>query len=270
MAASIDYYLKNLSYNSYYLKSSYSETEKIRKSIANLLSRLDYDLGFRINRRFIFGSYDRGTILPRSIDSKSDVDIMVVFNHTEYERTPETYRTWLRNFANKHYKNRYGSEVIKSFPTVTIKLNNIHYDLVPAKEENNWFSGTTLFIPDKEYSWQSTDPSDVSSGLTSANQRYNNIVKPIVRILKAWNCNNGYPYGSYELELAVTAMNFSGDNIESGFFYAAERLPTLWSDSQYKKSKLASLKYNLDKVKECLESYNTDRAKHWLHRILPC
>ena len=268
MAVSIDSYLRTLSYN-YYLKRDATETNKISSSVAYLLSNLDTELGWRINRRFIFGSYDRGTILPRTIDSKSDVDIMVVFNHTEYERTPETYRNWLKRFADKYYKNRYGSDVIKSFPTVTIRLNDIHYDLVPAKEESHWYRGTTLYIPELGNVWQSTDPSDVSTNLTAANTKYNSIVKPIVRLLKAWNCTKGYPYDSYKLELAITEMNFNGDNVESGFFYAANRLPTSYSDSYTKSSKLSSLKYNLDNVRRELNANNYERAKHWLHRILP-
>ena len=33
--------------------------------------------------------------------------------------------------------------------------------------------------------------------------------------------------------------------------------------------KLNSLKYNIGKVKECLEKYDNDEAKRWLHRVLP-
>ena len=118
MAVSIDNYLRVLASN-YYLKNDSEEVKKINTSITNLLSNLDKELGILINRRFIFGSYDRDTILPRKFDSKSDIDIMVVFNHTDYERTPDTYRAWLKNFADKYYKDRYGSEVVKSFKAST-------------------------------------------------------------------------------------------------------------------------------------------------------
>ncbi len=268
MAASIDSYLRTLSYT-YYLKKDSNEIDKITRSKENLLKNLDAELGILINRRFIFGSYDRDTILPRSIDSKSDIDLMVVFNHTEYERTPETYRGWLKNFADKYYKDRYGSEVVKSFPTVTVRLNNINFDLVPAKEEQNFIFGITLYIPDKTYGWQSTNPNDVKQSLTDANTKYNQVVRPIIRLLKAWNCSNGYPYDSYALELEITGMNFYGDNIQSGFFYAVGQLSAGWNAPQTKQDKISSLKYNINKAKECLEAYDTDRAKHWLHRVLP-
>ncbi len=267
MASSIDTYLKDLSY-SFYLKKDSFEVSRIKASLDTLLSNIDKELGHLISERFVFGSYDRDTILPRNIDSQSDIDVMVIFNHTDYERSPETYRAWLKNFADKYYKSRYGSEVIKSFPTVTIKLNNIHYDLVPAKEESGWLS-STIYIPDKDYGWQPTDPEDVKSKLIEANTEYNQIVKPIIRLLKAWNSANNYPYDSYELELLITGMNFNGDNIQSGFFYAVRQLSTSWLDSQWTKDKINSLKYNIEKAEESLQDYNINKAKQWLHRVLP-
>lgn len=266
MSASIDTYLRSLSY-SYYLKNNSIETTRIEISKNNLLKNLDNDLGLLIKRRFIFGSYDRDTILPRTIDRKSDIDLMVVFNHTDYERTPETYRAWLKSFADKHYKDRYGSEVVKSFPTVTIRLGNIHFDLVPAKEINySWSS--TIYIPDNTYGWQSTDPNDVKTKLTQVNTNYNQIVRPIIRLMKAWNCSNGYPFDSYELELKITGMNFYGDNIQSGFFYAVRQLSS-WDGTQFRREKVSSLQYNITKTIENLEAFDTEKAKNWLHRVLP-
>lgn len=268
MAASIDTYLKSLSYT-YYISKDSSDIDQINRSKENLLKNLDLELGARIDRTFVFGSYDRDTILPRSFDSKSDIDIMVVFNHTEFERTPETYRGWLKDFADKYYNDRYGSEVVKSFPTVTVRLNNINFDLVPAKEEKSFVFGSTLSIPNKNYGWQITNPNDVKQSLTTANKKYNQIVRPIIRLLKAWNCTTGYPYDSYALELEITGMNFYGKNVQSGFFYAVSRLSAGPSDHQTKKDKISSLKYNINKVKKYLEVYETDRAKRWLRRVLP-
>ncbi|MCB9235798.1 MAG: hypothetical protein H6581_29390 [Bacteroidia bacterium] len=268
MASSIESYLRNLSYK-FYLKRDAKETARIRASTNKLFSNLDSELGDVIDQRFIFGSYDRDTILPRVIDKKSDVDIMVIFNHSEYDRTPETYRSWLKRFGDKYYKNRYGSKVLKSFPTVTIQLGTITFDLVPAKEETSFWSGTKIYIPDNTYGWQATDPDDVKAKLTQSNTRHNQIVRPIIRLLKAWNSTNGYPFDSYLLELMITGMNFKGDNIQSGLFYAVQKLNLSRGDSQARLKKLDSLKYNISNVEDCLNNDNPERAKHWLHRVLP-
>lgn len=266
MAISLDNYLRSLSYN-YYLKNDSEEVKRINTSLTGLLSNLNTDLGLLIKRKFVFGSFDRDTILPRKYDSKSDIDVMVVFNHTQYERTPETYRAWLKLFADKYYKDRYGSEVIKSYPTVTIRLGHIYFDLVPAKEENFGFT-SILSIPG-DFGWKTTNPNDVKQKLIEANTKYNQIVRPIIRLLKAWNCENEYPYDSYLLELKITEMNFYGDNIQSGFFYAVGQLNTVWGDSESKAEKIRSLKYNINEVKLALEKDDINRAKHWLHRVLP-
>jgi predicted nucleotidyltransferase len=266
MAVSIDNYLRSLSLG-YYLKNDSDEVKKINTSLNGLLTNLNTELGLLIKRIFVFGSYDRDTILPRKFDSKSDIDVMVIFNHTEHERTPETYRAWLKLFADKYYKDRYGSEVVKSFPTVTIRLGHIYFDLVPAKEEITWYS-STISIPG-DYGWRTTAPNDVKQKLTEANTKYNQIVRPIIRLLKTWNCNNCYPYDSYLLELQITGMNFYGDNIQSGFFFAVGQLNTSWGEPESKASKIQSLKYNIGEVKKALENEDLIRAKHWLHRVLP-
>lgn len=266
MAISLNSYLKQLS-SDYYLKNDSEELRKINSSVDNLLKNLDKELPYLIKRHFIFGSFDRDTILPRKYDSNSDVDIMVVFNHTDYERTPETYRAWLKSFADKHYKDRYGSDVVKSFPTVTIKLNNINYDLVPAKEETNYFS-STLYIPG-EYGWISTDPYDVKSNLTAINSRYNSIVRPIIRLLKAWNSNVGHPVDSYDLELQITKMNFHGDNVETGFIWAAKRIIVSQYAAQWKKDRINSLINIISKFESCLQDNDSAGARIQLHKLLP-
>lgn len=262
MAVSIDNYLRTLAAN-YYLKNNSDEITAIN----NLFANLDKELGVLIKRRFVFGSYDRDTILPRRFDSKSDIDVMVVFNHTDYEREPDTYRGWLKNFADKYYKDRYGSEVVKSFPTVAIRLNHIHYDLVPAKEEVTFYS-STLYIPGNS-GWRTTDPNDVKQKLVEANTKYSQIVRPIIRIFKAWNCYNGFPFDSYLLELQLTGMNFHGDNVQTGLFYAVGQLNTAWNDPQIKGEKLQSLKYNVEQAKLALDENDLEKAKRWLHRVLP-
>lgn len=268
MAVSIDNYLRTLSYEKYYLKRNSIETTRIDNSIKSLFLNLATEFKSKIRAKSIFGSYDRDTILPRSIDPMSDVDIMVIFNHTDFERTPETYRNWLKEFAEKHYKNKYGSSVEKTFPTITIKLENISYDLVPAKQVDSYWT-STFYIPNEGNDWIETDPKDVKNKLTDANTQYNSIVKPIIRIFKAWNAKASYPIDSYELESLIAGMNFSNDNIESGFIYAAKKLNDNYIFSQKTDGKLSSLVYNLEKVNESLRLNDLETAKKWLHRVLP-
>lgn len=265
MAISIENYLKTLSTN-YYLKNSSIETQKINTSISSLRNNLNSYFGNSIDRSFVFGSYDRDTILPRKYDLKSDVDVMVVFHDSSF--TQETYRNQLRRFADKYYAARYSSTVIKTFPTITIRLNNINYDLVPAKEESTFLFGKVLKIPGNN-GWRTTEPHDVKQNLIISNTRYKGIVRPLIRLMKAWNCNNGYPYDSYLLELEITNMNFSGDNIQTGLFYIVDNLKQNYDDSVTKRVKLTALRSTIKEVKEELENNSLMRAKYKLHKQFP-
>lgn len=263
MAESLNFYLTELS-KAYYLKSDSREAAQITFSYNSLKEKIKSHFGSKVNRVFEFGSWDRDTILPRKYDEQSDIDIMIVFNHSEFERTPETYRNWLLSFAQNTYPR---SNVYKSSPTVTIELNHIKYDLVPAKEETGLFS-KTLYIPESSNSWISSDPLDVKTNLTNANTRYNGVVRPIIRLLKAWNCFNNYPYNSYNLELEISGLNFSGDNVATGLFYAVEKLDP-YIGSTFRQQKVKMLQNNIQKVKNSLRDSNHTNAMHWLHKVLP-
>jgi DNA polymerase sigma len=55
------------------------EKAAIQRSIDTLQLRLKNHFGSQLGSGVIFGSYSRDTILPRNMDTKSDVDYMVIF-----------------------------------------------------------------------------------------------------------------------------------------------------------------------------------------------
>lgn len=67
---------------------SSNEQSSITTSISTLQSRLSLHFASgSIRQHFRFGSSTRGTILPRSMDERSDIDYMVVFS--ENNATPQ-------------------------------------------------------------------------------------------------------------------------------------------------------------------------------------
>ena len=74
-----------------------------------------------IQEQSVFGSFDRETILPRRYDEGSDVDYMIVFNNTNNYQ-PETYRTWLKKFAEDYYTR---SEIYLDYPTTVLELSGV-------------------------------------------------------------------------------------------------------------------------------------------------
>jgi predicted nucleotidyltransferase len=261
---SINNYLQKTA-NKLFISYSSIEKEKVNRSIKAIKYRLKDYFGNQVKDIIIFGSYTRGTILPRKYDANSDIDIMVIFNTINYHtKKPETYRNNLKEFADNRYKTSISS---KDLPSVVLELQNIKFDLVPAIVESSWLS-ETIYIPKSGNNWQETDPNGFNSELTDANQKYNNIVKPIIRLLKYWNTKNGSPYESFELEQIIGDMNFKRDNLESGFFYAIDNLPT-WGRSSYLKGKVEVLINHKDWLIEYLKREDSTKARNRLHKILP-
>jgi Second Messenger Oligonucleotide or Dinucleotide Synthetase domain len=170
---------------------STDEKYSIDTSISTLQTRLiSYFQTGSITQHFKFGSSTRGTILPRTMDERSDIDYMVVFSDGQYK--PQTYINWLKNFATSKYGT---SEIYQSHPTVVLELNHIKFDLVPAIK--NWLGD--LQIPNGD-NWIGTNPNDVNKSLEDKNKDTAYLIKPAIRLFKYWNAKAGYPFSSFESE----------------------------------------------------------------------
>ncbi|KAA6329430.1 hypothetical protein EZS27_021767 [termite gut metagenome] len=180
-----------------------SEYEKssIRTSITTLRTKLGYCFrNGEINNQFVFGSFDRDTILPRRKDANSDVDYMIVFNPQGY--LPQTLLNQLRRFVETYYSR---SEIHQSSPTIVLELGHIRFELVPALPGSVWGIEEYLIpSPASSYqNWTRTNPSQLKRDLNAKNTQHNSYIKPLVRILKYWNAQNGKVFSSYELEKHV-------------------------------------------------------------------
>jgi predicted nucleotidyltransferase len=246
-----------------FIKYNSTEREYIEDKISNLKTNLKAWFGNSISEILVFGSYKRDTILPRRFDDHSDVDILVVFSDSEQERTPETYRTRLKKFAEGKYPT---SKVLKDHPSIVLEMNQIKFDLVPSRKTSNFFSNT-YEIPDKSGYWMTTDPVGFNASVTESNTKYNFIVKPIIRLFKRWNANNDYPFTTYGLEKEIAAMNFSGDNYQTGFLYVISQLST-YSLSISSGQKVETLKTNGRWITEYLDRDNQEKAIEVTCRIL--
>ena len=264
--ASIEKNLKSLA-NDFYISKDSTEKIKIEASLKNIKSKVKQKFGNSIIDIVEFGSYVRKTNLPRTYDEKSDIDLMIVFNHDRLNWTPATYRKYLLQFTDEYFRN---SISYKSSPTVVLELNYIKYDLVPAfQRDEGWFTTSmVMYIPKSDTDWLETDPHSFSEKLKEVNENYNFNVKRIIRLLKAWNAKVGYPYESFTLEKKIAKMSFSGDNLEEGFFYAIDNL-AIDSYSTSAEKKLNALKDNAERVEDALHDEDMKTALRWLGHILP-
>lgn len=204
------------------------EKDNISISIATIQQRLGWYFPTEVVEKKVFGSYVRGTILPRRVDEKSDVDIMIVFsNQSGYK--PQTFLNKLKAFAERYYSN---SEIYQSSPTVVLELHHIKFELTPAYKEYGMY-----YIPNGPSTWMYTDPDGFYKTLTQCNVNNASKIKPVVRLLKYWNIKRNYR------DLASFAMEKE----------IAERMMYAYSDcvtyADYLKRALNMIKYDTNSIR---------------------
>lgn len=220
------------------------EKASIALSLSTLQTHLqNWDYRSEIVESFHFGSYQRDTILPRRVDSDSDVDYMVVFrNPNNYQ--PQTFLNWLSKFAETKYPRSYNRQ---SFPTIVLELQHIKFELVPAVKPWGYMIPTKGLYYNR---WQNTDPLTLKNRVIIANSN-NSCVRPLIRIMKYWNALKGKPYASYELETQIANHMFWGcGNLEECFYSFAESLMVDYSLPIYKKNIIDSFKQKVYLAKQ--------------------
>ncbi len=217
----VNSYLERLSRR---LTSSKDERDKIDTSYNYLEGKIFEHFRGRINKVYLFGSYERGTELPTSVFDKSDVDVMVIFKTNEYQ--PDTFLKHLQEFADKVYPR---SNVLPDHPAINISLNHIKFELIPAYYTNEFWNGDVLKIPAprrKELRWINTDPEKLKNNLKEKNEKGNGQIIPLIKLIKYLNLIQGSPYESYKIEEFVLSRNYSCKFLKDYFYKFINELDT--------------------------------------------
>lgn len=146
------------------------------------------------------GSYGRETL----IRWERDIDVMVALSVPAYweqfKSDSRLYLYWIRDNLNNEYPD---TKVSSKEVAVRMFLSeNLQVDLVPAFIR----SGGGFYIPDGSKRWTSTNPLFHDELVTNANVRLGGSLKPLIRVMKAWNIANGGHLRSFHLEMMVERM----------------------------------------------------------------
>jgi predicted nucleotidyltransferase len=254
--------------NRFYINNDSSESIKIDKSVDALKFKMIQYFELTPNSIVEFGSYKRGTILPRQFDENSDIDLMINFGNKDQILAPGTYRNKLISFCSNFYK---FSRVYKSSPTVVLELDHIKYDLVPACiTQISIYNPVKYFIPENDSNWMETNPVEFNSELIRVNGVHGFNIKKVIRLIKAWNAKVNYPLNSFELEKEITRHQFLGCyNLQDYFFSAIDSITEYRYNNVTATLKIRALKENKLKVMNALFINDINTAKNWLSHILP-
>ena len=244
------------------------EKESIKRSIAYLKLNLKTWFGQNIEDHFLFGSYTRGTILPRKADEGSDIDFMVVFKNADGLK-PQTFLDRLRKFVENYYPN---SIIRQSHPTIVLELSHIKFELVPAYQDitNKLFGGYLIPSRSSGYTeWLRTNPAEFDKAVNTKNQENYSKIKPVIRLIKYWNTNVKV-LSSYELEnKIINQYYFFCTNTKDYFYKAFETIDHQWNDSQTKKNKIDKAITTLKTIKEYEAKGYSKEAEELLKTLLP-
>lgn len=255
-------YLENLASD---LNIAEKEKQSIQTSISTLSSRLNYHFDGEISELIQFGSSTRNTMLPRSVDRKSDVDYLAVFNSSY---TPQTYLNKLKKFARKYYPQSYSRQ---SNPAVVLELNHLMFDLVPGKKL--LFFGHQIPSPNDSTfeNWKFTNPLSLNESINDMNKNTGYKLKQVIRILKYWNAKNGYVFNSFELEKMLVEHSYYYSNNLKGYFYEAVNCISerYWFMQEYKKTKLKLLEEKKAFIKSMDEMGHPEESVKEMEKLIP-
>lgn len=145
------------------------------------------------------GSYRRGTMVRWT----RDVDVLASLSVPRYDPVYGNDSVKFLYMVRDALNNKYGSTTVSS-KRVAIKLDftDIVADVVPCFRR----SGGGYLMPNGTGGWRATNPPFHSSLMQKANQAKDGRLKPLVKLMKAWNIANGHHLASIHVELMVERM----------------------------------------------------------------
>lgn len=163
----------------------------------NMVTKLGAELSLHDQKARVIGSYDRDT-LTRYL-SEGDVDVMVVLHYGDN-------KGWDTADGTVNALSRFRKILDAAYPDtpcrvdrncVTMKLSQFRLDVVPAF----YFTDGSYSIPDThQRRWIKTNPIKFANGITAINKKMDGDFVPLIKMVKGWNREAGWPIRSFHLE----------------------------------------------------------------------
>lgn len=173
------------------------QSTAVTNSKNNVIREVATELSLHEEKGRVIGSWARDT-LTRYL-SEGDVDILIVLNYTKHSQwhSAEGTVSALTRFKNILQKAYPDTPCRVDRNCVTMKLSQFRLDIVPGFRYNDG----TYIIPDTyQKRWLRTDPIAFASKITSVNKNMSGTFVPLIKMVKGWNREAGWPVRSFHLE----------------------------------------------------------------------
>ncbi len=184
--------------------------QNVRAVVENGLTVLD---------SFLTGSYKRHTMIAPL--SKADIDIFIILDASYYSEDGQgSLLDKVKYVLRKTYTKT--PDISRDGQAVTITFTDFKVDVVPAFNRR----GGGYLIPNTVLGkWISTNPKDHIEIWSKANKAHNDDLVPLIKMIKAWNKENGETLTSFHLECLILQIlaNVTITNFSSGVRYVFDK-----------------------------------------------
>ncbi len=168
----------------------------------------------------LFGSHERGTMLPPWQDPEACIDALIPFHDLGLP-------AWeYLNMTRSILETRIGADLVACERVdMRLSLGHTRIRLLPAVQSPG---GPMRIIRGDRgpLTWLKIDPDGAKERLNQADNAHQGCIKPLVRIIKAWNAHSSHPMGGYAVENAILNHEFrQGRHLAFMVFDAIDGLP---------------------------------------------
>lgn len=161
---------------------------------------------------FLTGSYRRSTMIAPLKDA--DIDVFVVLDASYFSQDGQA---WLLDKVKTTLKKTYPTtpEISRNGQAVTITFTDFTVDVVPAFNRQG---GGFLIADSVNARWIATDPKKHVDIWSAANATHQGNLVPLIKMVKAWNRQNGALLRSFHLEAMILGIltNVTINDFSSG------------------------------------------------------
>jgi hypothetical protein len=149
---------------------------------------------------FLTGSYRRSTMIAPLMDA--DIDVIVVLDASYFKQDGQS---WLLDQVKTTLKKTYPNtpKISRNGQAVTITFTDFTVDVVPAFNRKG---GGFLIADSVNARWIATDPKKHVELWSTANTSHNGGLVPLIKMIKAWNRQNGALLRSFHLEATILGI----------------------------------------------------------------